>query len=95
MGYIHELVKVEGLPSQNEYLAVQIATVDGLEKDALPEDIPTRGNHQRQNRRYQLYDSADQGRAEILLGSRPESIPVVIYQTAVDDVTAEDCVRQP
>ena len=91
VGYIHELVKVEGLPSQNEYLAVQIATVDGLEKDALPEGYTDSGETISAK-------TGDINSMTVLIkdgqrfywGVDPNQSQWLVYQTAVDDVTAED-----
>ena len=91
VGYIHELVKVEGLPSQNEYLAVQIATVDGLEKDALPEGYTDSGE-------IITAKPGDINSMTVLIkdgqrfywGVDPNQSQWLVYQTAVDDVTAED-----
>ena len=91
VGYIHELVKVEGLPSQNEYLAVQIATVDGLEKDALPEGYTDSGETI-------TAKPGDINSMTVLIkdgqrfywGVDPNQSQWLVYQTAVDDVTAED-----
>ena len=91
MGYIHELVKVEGLPSQKEYLAVQIATVDGLEKDALPEGYTDSGETI-------TAKTGDISSMTVLIkdgqrfywGVDPNHSQWLVYQTAVDDVTAED-----
>lgn len=91
VGYIHELVKVEGLPSQKEYLAVQIATVDGLEKDALPEGYTDSGETISAK-------TGDISSMTVLIkdgqrfywGVDPNQSQWLVYQTAVDDVTAED-----
>lgn len=91
VGYIHELVKVEGLPSQKEYLAVQIATVDGLEKDALPEGYTDSGETISAK-------TGDINSMTVLIkdgqrfywGVDPNQSQWLVYQTAVDDVTAED-----
>ena len=91
VGYIHELVKVEGLPSQNEYLAVQIATVDGLEKDALPEGYTDSGETI-------TAKPGDINSMTVLIkdgqrfywGVDPNQSQWLVYQTAVDKVTAED-----
>ena len=91
MGYIHELVKVEGLPSQNEYLAVQIATVDGLEEDALPEGYTDSG-------KTITAKPGDISSMTVLIkdgqrfywGVDPNQSQWLVYQTAVDNVTAED-----
>ncbi|MFR3483811.1 MAG: LPXTG cell wall anchor domain-containing protein [Clostridia bacterium] len=91
VGYIHELVKVEGLPSQNEYLAVQIATVDGLEKDALPEGYTDSGETITAR-------TGDISSMTVLIkdgqkfywGVDPNQSQWLVYQTAVDKVTAED-----
>lgn len=91
VGYIHELVKVEGLPSQKEYLAVQIATVDGLEKDALPEGYTDSGEAI-------TAKTGDISSMTVLIkdgqrfywGVDPNQSQWLVYQTAVDDVTAED-----
>ena len=91
VGYIHELVKVEGLPSQKEYLAVQIATVDGLEKDALPEGYTDSGETI-------TAKTGDISSMTVLIkdgqrfywGVDPNQSQWLVYQTAVDDVTAED-----
>lgn len=91
VGYIHELVKVEGLPSQNEYLAVQIATVDGLEKDALPEGYTDSGETITAR-------TGDISSMTVLIkdgqkfywGGDPNQSQWLVYQTAVDKVTAED-----
>ena len=91
VGYIHELVKVEGLPSQKEYLAVQIATVDGLEKDALPEGYTDSGETISAK-----IDDINSMTVLIKDGQRfywgvdPNHSQWLVYQTAVDDVTAED-----
>lgn len=91
VGYIHELVKVEGLPSQNEYLAVPIATVDGLEKDALPEGYTDSGETITAR-------TGDISSMTVLIkdgqkfywGGDPNQSQWLVYQTAVDKVTAED-----
>lgn len=91
VGYIHELVKVEGLPSQNEYLAVQIATVDGLEEDALPEGYTDSG-------KTITAKPGDINSMTVLIkdgqrfywGVDPNQSQWLVYQTAVDNVTAED-----
>lgn len=91
VGYIHELVKVEGLPSQKEYLAVQIATVDGLEKDALPEGYTDSGETISAK-------IGDINSMTVLIkdgqrfywGVDPNQSQWLVYQTAVDNVTAED-----
>nr|WP_106789745.1 LPXTG cell wall anchor domain-containing protein [Massilistercora timonensis] len=91
VGYIHELVKVEGLPSQNEYLAVQIATVDGLEEDALPEGYTDSG-------KTITAKPGDINSMTVLIkdgqrfywGVDPNQSQWLAYQTAVDNVTAED-----
>lgn len=91
VGYIHELVKVEGLPSQNEYLAVQIATVDGLEEDALPEGYTDSGETITAR-------TGDISSMTVLIkdgqrfywGVDPNQSQWLVYQTAVDNVTAED-----
>ena len=91
VGYIHELVKVEGLPSQNEYLAVHIATVDGLEKDVLPEGYTDSGEAI-------TAKTGDISSMTVLIkdgqrfywGEDPNQSQWLVYQTAVDDVTAED-----
>lgn len=91
VGYIHELVKVEGLPSQKEYLAVQIATVDGLEKDALPEGYTDSGETI-------TAKTGDISSMTVLIkdgqrfywGVDPNQSQWLVYQTAVDNVTAED-----
>ena len=91
VGYIHELVKVEGLPSQNEYLAVPIATVDGLEKDALPEGYTDSGETITAR-------TGDISSMTVLIkdgqkfywGGDPTQSQWLVYQTAVDKVTAED-----
>ncbi len=91
VGYIHELVKVEGLPSQNEYLAVHIATVDGLEKDVLPEGYTDSGETI-------TAKTGDISSMTVLIkdgqrfywGADPNQSQWLVYQTAVDDVTAED-----
>ena len=91
VGYIHELVKVEGLPSQKEYLAVQIATVDGLEKDVLPEGYTDSGEAI-------TAKTGDISSMTVLIkdgqrfywGEDPNQSQWLVYQTAVDDVTAED-----
>ena len=91
MGYIHELVKVEGLPSQKEYLAVQIATVDGLEKDALPEGYTDSG----ETISAKIGDISSmtvliKDGQRFYWGVDPNHSQWLVYQTAVDDVTAED-----
>ena len=91
VGYIHELVKVEGLPSQNEYLAVQIATVDGLEKDALPEGYTDSG----ETITARIGDISSmtvliKDGQKFYWGGDPNQSQWLVYQTAVDDVTAED-----
>ena len=91
VGYIHELVKVEGLPSQNEYLAVQIATVDGLEKDALPEGYTDSG----ETISAKIGDISSmtvliKDGQRFYWGVDPNHSQWLVYQTAVDDVTAED-----
>ena len=91
VGYIHELVKVEGLPSENEYLAVRIATVDGLEKDVLPEGYTDSGEAI-------TAKTGDISSMTVLIkdgqrfywGVDPNQSQWLVYQTAVDDVTAED-----
>ena len=91
LGYIHELVKVEGLPSQNEYLAVHIATVDGLEKDVLPEGYTDSGETITAR-------TGDISSMTVLIkdgqkfywGGDPNQSQWLVYQTAVDKVTAED-----
>ncbi|MCQ5203773.1 sortase B protein-sorting domain-containing protein [Mordavella massiliensis] len=91
VGYIHELVKVEGLPSQNEYLAVQIATVDGLEKDALPEGYTDSG----ETITARIGDISSmtvliKDGQKFYWGGDPNQSQWLVYQTAVDKVTAED-----
>ena len=91
VGYIHELVKVEGLPSQKEYLAVQIATVDGLEKDALPEGYTDSG----ETISAKIGDISSmtvliKDGQRFYWGVDPNQSQWLVYQTAVDDVTAED-----
>ena len=91
VGYIHELVKVEGLPSQKEYLAVQIATVDGLEKDALPEGYTDSG----ETISAKIGDISSmtvliKDGQRFYWGVDPNHSQWLVYQTAVDDVTAED-----
>ena len=91
MGYIHELVKVEGLPSQKEYLAVQIATVDGLEKDALPEGYTDSG----ETISAKIGDISSmtvliKDGQRFYWGVDPNQSQWLVYQTAVDKVTAED-----
>ena len=91
VGYIHELVKVEGLPSQKEYLAVQIATVDGLEKDALPEGYTDSG----ETISAKIGDISSmtvliKDGQRFYWGADPNHSQWLVYQTAVDDVTAED-----
>ena len=91
VGYIHELVKVEGLPSQKEYLAVQIATVDGLEKDALPEGYTDSG----ETISAKIGDISSmtvliKDGQRFYWGADPNQSQWLVYQTAVDDVTAED-----
>lgn len=91
VGYIHELVKVEGLPSQNEYLAVQIATVDGLEKDDLPEGYTDSG----ETISAKIGDISSmtvliKDGQRFYWGVDPNHSQWLVYQTAVDDVTAED-----
>ena len=91
VGYIHELVKVEGLPSENEYLAVRIATVDGLEKDVLPEGYTD-------SEETITARTGDISSMTVLIkdgqkfywGVDPNQSQWLVYQTAVDDVTAED-----
>lgn len=91
VGYIHELVKVEGLPSQKEYLAVQIATVDGLEKDALPEGYTDSG----ETISAKIGDISSmtvliKDGQKFYWGGDPNQSQWLVYQTAVDKVTAED-----
>ena len=91
VGYIHELVKVEGLPSQKEYLAVQIATVDGLEKDALPEGYTDSG----ETISAKIGDISSmtvliKDGQRFYWGVDPNHSQWLVYQTAVDNVTAED-----
>ena len=91
VGYIHELVKVEGLPSQNEYLAVQIATVDGLEKDVLPEGYTDSG----ETISAKIGDISSmtvliKDGQRFYWGVDPNHSQWLVYQTAVDNVTAED-----
>ena len=91
VGYIHELVKVEGLPSQKEYLAVQIATVDGLEKDALPEGYTDSG----ETISAKIGDISSmtvliKDGQRFYWGVDPNQSQWLVYQTAVDNVTAED-----
>lgn len=91
VGYIHELVKVEGLPSENEYLAVRIATVDGLEKDVLPEGYTD-------SEETITARTGDISSMTVLIkdgqkfywGVDPNQSQWLVYQTAVDKVTAED-----
>ena len=43
VGYIHELVKVEGLPSQKEYLPFKLLPLTDLKRTLCLRDIPTQG----------------------------------------------------
>lgn len=91
VGYIHELVKVEGLPSQNEYLAVQIATVDGLEEDALPEGYTDSGKTiTAKPGDINSMTVLNKDGQRFYWGVDPNQSQWLVYQTAVDNVTAED-----
>ena len=91
VGNIHELVKVEGLPSQNKYLAVHIATVDGLEENVLPEGYTDSGETiTAKTGDISSMTVLNKDGQRFYWGVDPNQSQWLVYQTAVDHVTAED-----
>lgn len=91
VGNIHELVKVEGLPSQNKYLAVHIATVDGLEENVLPEGYTDSGETiTAKTGDISSMTVLNKDGQRFYWGVDPNQSQWLVYQTAVDNVTAED-----